>query len=363
MRPLLCGYYGEHNIGDDLLLQALLNQLPVGCQPLVTAHDEAEVRARFRVPTCQRRSLATVITALGRCDALVLGGGSLLQDSTSFNSLLYYAALIMAARFRRLPVLLWGQGLGPLRRRRSRALVRALLPLVQGISWRDGASAAMAARWGRSAPVGADPVWSLPPSPWQGEQGPLVLCWRRTPLLDVAGWRHLLHAVDQLASLAGGREVIWLPFHRDQDRGLLAWLQEQTLVPEPLARRSREVELGDADGCRTLFAGAGLVLAMRLHGLILAAVAGAPCVALSYDPKVAAAAGDLGCPLLDLAAAGPALTHAPAPASLAAGWADQLGQAPPAGRLAGLQQATAVHGELLQRWLSSGAQVASPKAT
>jgi polysaccharide pyruvyl transferase WcaK-like protein len=39
-----------------------------------------------------------VLKALGRCDALVLGGGSLLQDSTSFRSLLYYAALMAAAR-------------------------------------------------------------------------------------------------------------------------------------------------------------------------------------------------------------------------------------------------------------------------
>jgi polysaccharide pyruvyl transferase WcaK-like protein len=30
---LLCGYYGEHNIGDDALLAALLQQLPAGCTP------------------------------------------------------------------------------------------------------------------------------------------------------------------------------------------------------------------------------------------------------------------------------------------------------------------------------------------
>ena len=115
---LLCGYYGEHNLGDDALLQALLAQLPPGCTPLVTAHDQALVRSRFGVATTDRRSLRGVLKALAGCRALVLGGGSLLQDATSFRSLLYYAVLIGAARLRGIPVLLWAQGLGPLRRRR-----------------------------------------------------------------------------------------------------------------------------------------------------------------------------------------------------------------------------------------------------
>ncbi|MFZ9973426.1 MAG: polysaccharide pyruvyl transferase family protein, partial [Vulcanococcus sp.] len=133
---LLCGYYGEHNLGDDALLEALLAQLPPAVVPLVTAHDQAEISLRYGVDSVNRRSLPAVLEALGHCQALVLGGGSLLQDSTSFRSLLYYAALISAARLQGKPVLLWAQGLGPLRRRRSRALVRLLLPMATGITWR-----------------------------------------------------------------------------------------------------------------------------------------------------------------------------------------------------------------------------------
>jgi len=113
-QALLCGYYGEHNIGDDALLAALLQQLPSGWTPLVTGYDQAELAQRFGVATCPRRSLKAVLAALGGCQALILGGGSLLQDATSWRSLIYYLALIGAARLSGKPVLLWGQGLGPL---------------------------------------------------------------------------------------------------------------------------------------------------------------------------------------------------------------------------------------------------------
>jgi hypothetical protein len=79
-RVLLCGYYGEHNLGDDALLQVALGQLPTGVMSTVTAFDEAQVQERFGVSTVPRRSLRQVLHALKGVDALVLGGGSLLQD-------------------------------------------------------------------------------------------------------------------------------------------------------------------------------------------------------------------------------------------------------------------------------------------
>ncbi len=336
---LLCGYYGEHNLGDDALLEVLQQQLPAATPTLVTAHDQSQVQARCGVATVDRRSLPAVLAALGRCRALVLGGGSLLQDATSFNSLLYYAALITAARLQGKPVVLWGQGLGPLGRRRSRLLVRALLPLATAIRWRDPESAALAARLGRPGEHAPDPVWASAPAPWRGRGGPIVLCWRPTPLLRGPAWTPLLQALDQLAA-DRDREVIWLPFHRDQDGPLLAQLTAQGLMPQALLLRSRVVQARTPGEARAVFATAGLVLAMRLHGLILAAVSGAPCAALSYDPKVAAAAAALGCPChrLDQAADG---RH------LELEWSSALDHPAAASHVASLAAAAAGHGGLL----------------
>ncbi|MCT0202335.1 polysaccharide pyruvyl transferase CsaB [Synechococcus sp. CS-603] len=342
-RVLLCGYYGEHNLGDDALLEALLGQLPAGIVPVVTAFDQAEIERCFALETTQRRQLPAVLATLGSCRALVLGGGSLLQDSTSFRSLLYYAALILAARLKRKPVLLWGQGLGPLSRRRSRLLVRSLLPLVQAISWRDAASAQLASSWGLQGDVAADPVWSLPAQVWQGAGGPIVLCWRPSVLLEGRQWSPLLEAVDGLAA-GCKRQVIWLPFHRDQDCGLLCRLAAEGLVPERLLQRSEECQIDHPAAASDLFSGAGLVVAMRLHGLILAALAGAPCVALSYDPKVAAAAGAIDCPCQDL-------DQAVTAKDLRMSWEQQLDQPSLPNKIAELRASTAIHAKLLNRWL------------
>ncbi|MGL6135528.1 MAG: polysaccharide pyruvyl transferase family protein [Prochlorococcaceae cyanobacterium] len=366
-RPLLVGYYGEHNLGDDALLEALLAQLPGHCRATVTARDQAEVRQRYGVATVDRRRLGAVLVALNHGDALVFGGGSLLQDATSFASLLYYAALVAAARLRGRSVLLWAQGLGPLRRRRSRLLVGALLRLVNGCSWRDAQSAALARELGwrpdrrqqawaatvaaassssssasyhdvaGQAGVGSDPVWSLEAPAWSGHGGPLVLCFRPTTQLQGSRWRPWLQALEQLAP---ERELLWLPFHRHQDRGLLEQLRAEGLLGAGLVARSRELAPEGVEDALAVAAGSGLVLAMRLHGLILAAVSGAPVAALSYDPKVAAAARALGCPLAELDAP-------PEPAGLLRQWRACLDQPPPRERVRQLRQATEVHRQLL----------------
>ena len=317
---LLCGYYGEHNLGDDALLQVALSQLPVGVAPTVTAFDESQVRERFGVSTVPRRSLNRVLQALKDVDALVLGGGSLLQDATSFRSLLYYVVLITAAKLQGKLVLLWGQGLGPLKRRRSRLLVRSVLPFADAISWRDQASASLANAWGVKGLVAPDPVWDLPLQQWRGSHGPLVVCFRPTHHLDAQAWAPYMEALSSLA-VAGDREVLWLAFHGEQDRGLLGHLRSEGLLSADLERRSREVVPAHPREAMAVFASAGLVLAMRLHGLILAALSGSPTVALSYDPKVAAAAEAIGCPCQRLDR--PADAH-----SLHAIWASCLDQPP-----------------------------------
>jgi polysaccharide pyruvyl transferase CsaB len=341
---MLCGYYGEHNLGDDALLAVLLRQLPEGCRPLITAHDQPAVAAAFDAETVDRRRPAAVLAALGRCQALVLGGGSLLQDSTSFSSLLYYALLILMARINNKPVLLWAQGLGPLRRRRSRRLVSFLLARISAASWRDGESARLAKLLGcRFDLVGSDPVWALQSSSWRGPGGPIILCWRPVASLKPPEWRLYLEAVATLAERSE-RQVIWLPFHREQDSSLLEDLNKQGIMPDRLLERSSKIRPETPAEAIELLSSAALVVAMRLHGLILAALAGAPVVALSYDPKVTAAAAAIGCDCRNL---GPDNLE-----TVVAAWTAHFEQPANDKRLGQLRQQAEVHRQVLSSLLT-----------
>ncbi len=301
-RILLCGYYGEHNLGDDALLEVLNGQLPQGWQPLITAHDAAAVQTVIpNGSVVNRRSLKTVLNSIKQVQVVVLGGGSLLQDSTSFRSLVYYIILIVAAQVKRKPVLLWGQGLGPLRHAWSRYLVGLVLNGATSITWRDTASMQLAKQLGIKTlmSVAPDPVWTHHMSDHQGG-GNIVLCWRPTNLLTASGWSLLLQAVDQL-SRSTGKSVTWLAFHANQDAKLLQTLNEKGLVPSTLHMQSNTVVAKNIKHAQTIFKEASLVIAMRLHALILAIISQCPSTALSYDPKVEAAAKTANVPWFDLA--------------------------------------------------------------
>ncbi|MCP4972134.1 MAG: polysaccharide pyruvyl transferase CsaB [Prochlorococcus sp.] len=339
---LLCGYYGENNLGDDALLQILLQDLPDHCQALITANDASSLLSM--APSARyvnRRSLLDVVRAVGQVNALVLGGGSLLQDSTSFKSLLYYLILIAVAHQRRLPIVLWGQGLGPLDLRISRWLVRRVLPWASVISWRDPESFEIAARWRINVPMltAPDPVWQLPRREWQGG-GAVVLCWRPTSLLDQSGWKLLILALQDLVRDIDA-PIHWLAFHKKQDGPLLSQLNREGLMPASLLSRSRTLFVDSVDSAMDHFVKARLVLPMRLHALILAQLASSPTAALSYDPKVSAAAEIANLPCTHL-------QSLPDASQLAESWKATLDHPADCEKISSICRMASQHGQVLR---------------
>ena len=98
---LISGYYGFDNIGDESILRAVINSIRARlpeCTLTVLSHDPAGTREKYGVEAVDRMAPLEILRAVRRCDMLISGGGSLLQDVTSSKSLLYYLSIIRLAK-------------------------------------------------------------------------------------------------------------------------------------------------------------------------------------------------------------------------------------------------------------------------
>src|SRR5690606_29444732 len=115
VRAAVAAWVGSANAGDELVHAGLRRHLAdLGVEPVVGG------RARL-----------VAGAALGRVDALVLGGGGLLQDETSDLNLPSHLAPVLAAR---VPAAGVGLGAGPLVTRAGRALVRRALARLAAVA-------------------------------------------------------------------------------------------------------------------------------------------------------------------------------------------------------------------------------------
>lgn len=290
------------NTGDEAVLTAIVQALrrrdPEGEITVLSAAPE-HTREVHGVSAVSRVNPRAVVAALDRADLLISGGGSLLQDVTSLRSLVYYLGVVTLARARGVPVFFYAQGVGPLHRPLSRRLVARVATGVAGITVRDEASAALLRQIGVDQPpvrVTADPVFALEPPTGAAEPEGRLPGGRR-PIFGFAfrPWAGAESWVPAVAEAAGelarryGAELRWLPFQADRDVEVASALQAACPAPSRIVPAARAPQ-----GMFAELARCDVVVAARLHALIMGAAAGRPVVGVSYDPKVDALLDTLG---------------------------------------------------------------------
>lgn len=329
MRVLLSGYYGFDNLGDEAILAGLGGALRErGHVPVVLSRDPAATTRRHSFEA--RHRTKGVLGALSTVDAVVSGGGGLLQDKTSSRSLSYYLWVLRLARWFGRPVAVYGQSLGPLSQAGRAKLARRLrgVPLFL----RDRPSLELAADMGLSSelvgdaalllaergspPVapGVEPAGTrtvvasgLAPGVASGSTRVVDPSASAAPIILVprGGYDAYNAVLERLATslTTAGREVAVLPLHPVEDsvpaRRLIAAVPGGTLL-----------EATSVQGAVALLAGAAYVVSARLHGSILAAVAGVGFAGLSYDPKVAGFLEQVAAPVFEVPVDEPALLRA-----------------------------------------------------
>jgi polysaccharide pyruvyl transferase CsaB len=261
--------------------------------PLVLSGNPPWTRSHYGVEACDRKSIPQVFAALRQSDAFIWGGGSLMQDATSRLNPLYYGGLMTLAQRLGLKTIAWAQGIGPLQSAFTQWLTRQCFARCTTVSVRDRGSAQMLSGWGIPFTLAPDPVWALEREPvpglWELPAPRVAVVLRPHPELTPARLECLTQALIDLQQ-ATQVCILLVPFHVTQDLPIAEAIQPR------LSGVSKIVTLSHPQQLRGLFQGVELAIAMRLHGVIMAAAAECRCFALSYDPKVSQVMQELDLP-------------------------------------------------------------------
>lgn len=321
-RILICGNYGATNLGDEAILQALLEQVrsafPHANLQVVSANPELTtkqhgVEAVAMVPAGLRSFVRGIFgvdfrrtsRAFRDADLIIFGGGGLFTDEKPRAIFIWLMQILPALR-RRKPVVCFGQSVGPLKSGWSRWIVRRVFRRMHAVVVRDEASRELLLHLGvRNVQVLPDPVFGLQKRfyadasfrsepaerkpyivfslrPWKGNQPHEVLA-------KFVDW---IFETYQL-------RTYFVPFQNEHD----ADSPEMAKVISKLQNR------GGADGVAAaeifpynenipdilkLMHEATAVVGMRLHSLIFSALVHTPFLGFSYSVKVSEVVRQLG---------------------------------------------------------------------
>ena len=296
-RIVISGYYGSKNAGDEAMLAAMLEvlgDLEPELHITVISAAPRDTAQRHGVKAISWLDMPAIYSALKRADLLISGGGSLLQNVTSRRSLYYYLGIIKMAEMLGTKVMLYAQGIGPIRGRVARRVMRHIANRVDLITVRDQGSLGELESLGITRPTiecTADPVLAI--HPVDKEAGRAIFkkyhAEGACPVvgISVRDWQGCHHFKEELAKASDaivremGARVVFLPMQYPEDvraaQSIAALTEEKCTVLEDEYTTSEFLSLvGNMD----------LMLGIRLHALIFAGVMGVPMIGISYDPKI-----------------------------------------------------------------------------
>ncbi len=296
---LICGYYGFANAGDEAMLMAVieaLGDISAELDITVLSGNPEETAARHGVKAIHRMSFFPILKAMLAADLVISGGGSLLQDVTSRRSVFYYLAIMQLAKFLGKPVMLYGQGIGPLTGDLARAATRFVCRQADLITVRDKKSLTVLKELGiDNCPVvfTADPVMAMHPVDRlsgrmllraHGMEGAKILVG-----ISVRDWKHLKDFKVVLARVADelickyDARVVFLPLQYPDDLAVSEEIVGLMAEKRQVAVITERCSISDF---LSLVGNMQLLVSIRLHALIFGAVMGVPVLGLSYDPKI-----------------------------------------------------------------------------
>ncbi|MBM7614257.1 polysaccharide pyruvyl transferase CsaB [Alkaliphilus hydrothermalis] len=292
---LLFGYYGFQNTGDEALLQTIVGRMKKVRPKInitVLTYNEEETSKQYGVKAVNRNDMKKVLKAIKDSDVVISGGGSVLQDVTSSRSLLYYLAIIFTAKRLGKKVMFYGNGFGPITKGINKKICKYILDQVDVITVRDHPSKELMQSIGvkKNIQVTADVAFGME-LPTVEKVDKLL---RQEGLdqskkivgISVRSWKDHEDYKKVIAKMGdylqkANHEVVFVPMHFPDDVNVSFQIADMMETKAKVLTNQYSPE-----ELLTVISGLDLMVGMRLHSLIFAAIANVPMVGLEYDDKI-----------------------------------------------------------------------------
>lgn len=295
---VISGYYGFDNSGDEAMLDSILRELrekKKDIRIMVLSKKPSETSKMYGVDSMARANPISLLRIFGRTGMLISGGGNLIQDLTSFQSMVYYTSLMRYAKFRGLKVMLYANGIGPLIRFSSVKMAGRVLDKTDVITVREPNSYDLLTKIGVRRPklsITADPVVSFS-KPDDGDikkilKNHSIPTDRKTAVFSVRPWKGLEGTFEpvfaQIADYISEKYdmlPVFVPLNTKKDTKISGEIISMMSHPAVLIENENR-----ARNLVGVIANAELLIGMRLHSLIYASITSTPVIGVVYDPKV-----------------------------------------------------------------------------
>ena len=296
MKFVISGYYGFGNNGDDALLLAItkeIKSLYPDAEITVLSKSPKKTEKQYHVRSVNRYNVFSVLNALHRCDMLISGGGTLVQDATSTKSLIYYLTVIRIAKFFKKKVMLYANGIGPLTSFKNIERTKDILNTVDLITLRDKNSLAELEQIGVRKEImelTADPAFLLEPDGngskiletyGVAEDGKLMCIslrnWKDMP----KDFSKIIAGFCDYAFEKHGIYTVLLPMQVSVDYKLASDVKNKMKNKATIVSGKYPVE-----SVLSVIDKMYVCVGMRLHTLIYSASRIVPAIGIVYDPKV-----------------------------------------------------------------------------
>lgn len=294
---VMSGYYGFNNTGDEAIMLSMhknIQEMGDNYHITVLSNKPQETKEKYGIEAVYRFGVRDVLRAIKNCDVLLSGGGSLLQDSTSTRSLMYYLSITATAKMMRKKVMLYANGIGPVSGKRNRRLVKQVVNKADLITLREENSYEELLSMGvnpKKCFVTADPVFTMDGiSPEQAQD---ILKAEGVPMdkpmvvVSVRNWKDMDKFIGRFAEMCDiivekyDRNIVFLGMQMPND----------ITVSEKVRKKMKQnayILKGNYSPYEVMgiISQADFILSMRLHTLIFAARQRVPLIGFIYDPKI-----------------------------------------------------------------------------